>query len=120
MLRFSLKDVFTSTTLIAIGLAVLSLICPAYSEVSIGVYALWFGAGASIGAGVFVPFRKIWLGATIGLLVQLLLLDLMKPTVRGAFHRSLPREDRVDVIQTSRKLKKVRNLAARSAERQLR
>ena len=45
MLRFSIKDLFGSITLIAVGMAALSLILPPVQAPSIDTYLLWFGAG---------------------------------------------------------------------------
>ena len=30
---------------------------------------LWFGGGVFVGAGLFTPFKKPWLGAALGFLV---------------------------------------------------
>jgi hypothetical protein len=84
MLRFSLKDMFVSTTQIAIGMAMLNLILPPVRQPSYWTYLLWFGAGAYFGAGLFGPFNKPWVGVTIGLITQLLLMDLLTLGLTGA------------------------------------
>jgi hypothetical protein len=74
MVRFGLKEVFYGITLIAIGLAVFSI--PFRSEL-LG-YASWMQlreflamsclviSGAFVGAGITLPFKKVWPGVIIG------------------------------------------------------
>jgi hypothetical protein len=77
-LRFSLKRLLLSTGLIAVGVAYAS-----YWTVHgdrphpLGdacAFVMWIGSGASIGAGVFLPFRKPWIGAFLGALASLVVL----------------------------------------------
>jgi hypothetical protein len=79
MPRFSIKDLLLATTLIAIGAG---LIYWAYSHPTMSRYSDapnwplflgWMGGGAFIGAGVFTPFKKPWIGALVGLAVQILI-----------------------------------------------
>jgi hypothetical protein len=40
-------------------------------------YLAWLLSGAAIGAGLFTPFGKPWLGASLGMMVQFLYLGAM-------------------------------------------
>jgi hypothetical protein len=94
MLRFTLRDLFAGTTLIAMGVIALSWILPPSREASSEVLLLWFFGGMMLGAGAFVPFKRVWLGAGIGLLSQLLLLDVLEPQQPGAMRQSTPADVR--------------------------
>jgi hypothetical protein len=65
--RFSLKRLFVSTALIAVGLAVM---VRAFQVAGlfhwIIDFPICFLAGALLGAGALVPFKRVWLGAAIG------------------------------------------------------
>jgi hypothetical protein len=70
--RFSIKRLLLATTLIAVGTV------PIASELTGGRYTdnewvgllLWFVGGALIGAGIFMPFSKTWIGVLFGLAMQ--------------------------------------------------
>ena len=63
--------------LIAIGMAMVYQVFPPVKDPTIDSYLLWFGAGACIGAALLAPFRMVWTGMAIGIVVQLLLIDLL-------------------------------------------
>jgi len=72
MPRFSLMDLFFATTYLSAGLASLCL----FFSMATGLLGLllWFIAGALIGAGILAPFKRMQIGAAIGILVQLAVL----------------------------------------------
>ena len=76
--QFSLKRLFTTVTLLAAGLAVLSQIfrTDMIDDKSARVLYFWVGGGMLMGAGFLTPFRKTLLGAVLGLIIQVLLLIL--------------------------------------------
>jgi hypothetical protein len=84
MPRFSLKHLLLSTTLVAVGLVLLLLIFrePGGSLGDSAAIVCWFGGGALIGAGLLAPFRKWWIGAAIGMGIQLLVLYYIMSTLR--------------------------------------
>ena len=77
MLRFSLQDSLIYTMLIAVGMGMVYRVFPPTKEPTLDTYLLWFGAGACVGAAILAPFRRIWTGVAIGVVVQLLLIDLL-------------------------------------------
>src|SRR5260221_11243567 len=78
MLQFSLKRMFVSISLIAVGAGMLA--CLLFERAGgalfpIGqIFAMWFSSGALIGAGLFTPFKRPIVGAFIGLIAMTLLL----------------------------------------------
>ena len=74
---YSLRRMFVSTALIAVGLAVwMRVIRVPGSFHWIVDFPICFLAGAIIGAGVLLPFKRTGLGATIGFLLSILYLAL--------------------------------------------
>ena len=78
MKQFTLRRLFAAVTLIALGVAALALVLRTNTAVVgedyIGnrlAFPLWIGGGSLIGAGIFMPFHKTWLGLIIGLLIQI-------------------------------------------------
>lgn len=81
-LQFSLKRLLVSTTLIAVGLAIVVwwyrfVIATMPADVRnpdawsrFGLAPIWALGGAMIGAGLLNPFRMLLAGALIGCLVQ--------------------------------------------------
>lgn len=73
--HFSLKRLFVSTALIAVGLAVLVRVVHVAGLFRwIVDFPVCFIAGALLGAGVLAPFKRMWLGAAIGLALSVLYL----------------------------------------------
>jgi hypothetical protein len=73
-MQFSLKQLFVSITLIAIGFA--SLLWASQLDIhatkAVWIAAiLWFGGGIIVGVGVFAPFKLKRMGAIVGFLVQI-------------------------------------------------
>jgi hypothetical protein len=73
--KFNLKDLFLSTTLICVGLAMAITPFSALLKHEMWYYLLlyqllWLGAGALVGAGILLPFNKAAAGAVIGFVVQ--------------------------------------------------
>jgi hypothetical protein len=75
MPRFSLRRLLVSITLIAVGIVAASMFfgLPTRRLDESTRHVLWYLGGALIGAGVFAPFRKVWLGIVLGLVTQLLI-----------------------------------------------
>jgi hypothetical protein len=78
MPRFTVKDLLIATTLIAVGAGMLAFVFQNGEEIKrgygAGVFAvLWFGGGAFVGAGIFTPFKRPWMGAIIGVMIQFVL-----------------------------------------------
>jgi hypothetical protein len=63
MVRFSVKDLLVSTTLIAVGVG--GFICGA-SDTIPGDFPIWLASGPCVGAGLLYPFRLATIGAVIG------------------------------------------------------
>jgi hypothetical protein len=73
--RFSLKRLFVSTALIAVGLAVLVRVVHVAGLFHWVIdFPVCFIAGALLGAGALVPFKRAGLGAAIGLALSVLYL----------------------------------------------
>jgi hypothetical protein len=66
--QFSLKGLLAMAAVLAIGIVSLSEVFAdrtgKLGEPTTGI--LYFGGGALIGAGVFIPFNKPWFGAVLG------------------------------------------------------
>jgi hypothetical protein len=80
MPKFSIKELLLATTLIAVGSGMVSLVFMLTNVPKVGehleeyaAFTSWFGGGAMIGAGILTPFKRPWLGAVIGLVVQLII-----------------------------------------------
>jgi len=82
VVRFSLRMMFCSLSLICLGLGLLVSLFRVHSVDWHGwsalafaslISGLWLGGGAAIGAGVFVPFRKKKIGIILGVLIQVLI-----------------------------------------------
>ena len=73
--RFSLKRLFVSTALIAVGLAVMVRVVQIAGLFHWVIdFPVCFIAGALLGAGALAPFKRAGLGAAIGLLLSVLYL----------------------------------------------
>ena len=77
MLRFTLKDLFLSITLIAIGIGVLLVMLTSALPWPWLDLGLWLVSGALIGAGGLVPFKMVRFGIGIGLMTQIILFFLL-------------------------------------------
>ena len=87
--QFTLKRLLVSVTLVAIGLGMTSFVwreshqsgAPNYPPAV--VFLAWFGGGMLIGAGLFTPVRLWWVGAVLGIAVQMgLAMILFQPVAR--------------------------------------
>jgi hypothetical protein len=75
--RFSLKRLFVSTALIAVGLAVMVRVVQVAGLFHWLIdFPVCFVAGALLGAGALVPFNRAGLGAAIGLALSALYLTV--------------------------------------------
>ena len=82
MPRFTVKRLLLATTLVCIGVGMIA--CLEHSRLRLNnvdslanwaaVLFLWFGGGASIGAGLLTPFQRPWIGAVMGVAFQLALI----------------------------------------------
>jgi hypothetical protein len=73
--HFSLKQLFVSTALIAVGLAVMVRVVRVAGLFHwIIDFPICFLAGALLGAGALAPFKRARLGAVIGLALSVLYL----------------------------------------------
>jgi hypothetical protein len=73
--HFSLKRLFASTALIAVGLAVMVRVVQVAGLFHwIIDFPICFAAGALPGAGALAPFKRAGLGAAIGLALSVLYL----------------------------------------------
>ncbi len=77
--RFTIRQLFASTALIAIGLALIVYLLrvqlnvdPPLNDWVAGT--LWLIGGTLLGAGVLTPIDRALIGASVGLFVQLVLL----------------------------------------------
>ena len=69
MARFSLKELLLGTTYIAIGLFIIRLPWLIRFDELLELLLLIFlflSGGTFIGAGILLPFKRLWLGAGIG------------------------------------------------------
>jgi hypothetical protein len=59
-------------TLVAVGLVAACMVFsqPPHQLDESTSHVLWYLGGALIGAGVFAPFNKVWIGLLVGLLAQ--------------------------------------------------
>jgi hypothetical protein len=79
MPRFPIIDLLIATTLIAIGIGMLWFLYHNRAALSAGrgpfweIFLFWFGGGVFVGAGVFTPFKRQWIGAFVAVGVQFLL-----------------------------------------------
>jgi hypothetical protein len=74
MPTFSLRRLFASITLIAIGCAIDSALCRNVLGLAMHkdlAFVLWAIPGALIGAGILLPFRLLHVGAVVGTIVRL-------------------------------------------------
>jgi hypothetical protein len=79
MRRFSLRRLFASLTLAAIGLAIIGSLAtreydltPSLADTSAAL--AWLCGGMILGAGVLLPFRRPFMGMVLGFAVQFLIL----------------------------------------------
>lgn len=72
MPRVSLKELFLSMTLVALGLA--TFVIAIKTRRGDPSLILWHGSGALVGLGVFAPFKRYWTGVTLGVVFQFLFL----------------------------------------------
>lgn len=78
--KFSLRDLFLATTMIAIGTGGMLVVETTYTARTYGLYVtlgLWFASGALIGAGILFPFKKAALGAIVGYLITWLISSVL-------------------------------------------
>lgn len=83
--QFTLKDLFLSTTLVALGLVIAVLsVSPVFLRVLPWIFwylyvplGLWLSGGAMIGAGVLFPFKKAAVGAVIGVVMQMVIFFIL-------------------------------------------
>jgi hypothetical protein len=75
IVRFSVKELLLATTLIAIGIVTICITTqPRPYLGGLSHAALWLFGGGCVGAGLFAPFSKPWIGAVVGVFVQLVLI----------------------------------------------
>ncbi len=87
MSRFTVKDMLIATAMVAVGAGAVAY--PFHiTSVYRGPFALvlfpfgWFSGGALIGAGLFRLFKRPWIGACVGVMVQMFVLwTLLLPSV---------------------------------------
>jgi hypothetical protein len=77
MPRFSIKDLFIATTLVAVGVGALCVLFSREETPVIPGLILFFGGSALIGAGIFMPFKWRWVGAGIGVLFAAIILAVV-------------------------------------------
>jgi hypothetical protein len=81
-MRYSLKDVLVSITLVCVGLG--SFILAANSGLAVLEQPIVLfpivGGAALVGAGLFHPFKLAWLGAMLGVIVIIALLSHLVAT----------------------------------------
>ncbi len=78
MPKFSIKDLLIATAIVATGTALISSIFrfpTVFLEPSPGAAFVfcWYVGGMLIGAGLFWPFRRPWMGIALGFIVQITL-----------------------------------------------
>jgi hypothetical protein len=84
MPRFTISTLFTSTTMIAAGTAIIVIMNrPGFNKPLLPALGLWFSAGALIGAGAFLPFNRPVVGVLVGLAVQAILVVVLILTWDG-------------------------------------
>jgi hypothetical protein len=72
MPRFSMKTLLVAMTLIAIGI-VMVVAVPRSERLGLPLsicFIMWFGGGGLIGAGLFVPSKRLWSGSVFGIAVM--------------------------------------------------
>jgi hypothetical protein len=82
MPRFSMKDLLLATTLIALGLGVLAWSNHYQDTTKLEqpqpiALVSYFACRALIGAGLFAPFKRPWLGAVVGVVGTILVVAVM-------------------------------------------
>jgi hypothetical protein len=79
-MRFSLRNLFLASTLIAVGIGGLTLVARGEWDLpQIGlVFGIWYGSSALLGAGLLTPFHKKTIGAVLGFLLGWPLLQLLE------------------------------------------
>ena len=71
--QFSLKRMFASVTLLAIGMAMLVFLFRHVPRVPpLADELLFLAGGATIGAAILLPVKRAWLGAILGLTILVL------------------------------------------------
>ena len=71
MIRFSLKEMICSVTLVAVGTGIIAWLYRMHTgRPGPGTWVLWFACGPLIEAGIFLPFKRPWLGVLVGVAVQ--------------------------------------------------
>jgi uncharacterized membrane protein YczE len=77
MPRFTIKDMLLAMTLIAVGAGMLTFLDRNRERTfgqsaigAIGILLMWYGSGACVGAGLFTPFKRPWLGVLIAVAIQ--------------------------------------------------
>jgi hypothetical protein len=84
MPRFTVKDLLIATALVAAGAGMIGLLHHGrllpdnveFASAWATAILLWFGGGALIGAGLFLPFKRPWTGVVFALVIQTLLMAL--------------------------------------------
>jgi hypothetical protein len=75
LVQFSLRELLFSTTLFATGIVAVCITIEPRPYLSTWSHIVcWLSGGALIGASLFVPFKRPYIGAALGVLVQLGLL----------------------------------------------
>jgi hypothetical protein len=75
MPQFALKEMLGGMGLIAVGLAMVTvstgpILATCYEDWSAALpIGIWYVGGLFLGAGVFAPFKNVWIGAWVGLTV---------------------------------------------------
>jgi hypothetical protein len=80
MARFSLKKLLFAMLQVAAGSACLSFVfsIPVHTPFKPWNPFCWYGGGALIGAGLFVPTKRPVIGAVIGVFIQICLLWVLR------------------------------------------
>ena len=73
-LRFSLKRLLISTTLIAVGVAGLTQCIRHPPANDLKLVEWWAGSGAIIGSGILNIFGKLWVGVLLGGIISVVFL----------------------------------------------
>jgi hypothetical protein len=89
MPRFSIARLMVATALIASGLCCLRLLDSETFPLAATPW-VWFSAGALIGIGALLPFRRPWFGLCAGLVVQAVIFAYIIWITRDAMRGSGP------------------------------
>jgi hypothetical protein len=71
--RFSTRDLIVGTTMLAVGLGLISMVYRGWlAQSQYALFASYFGGPALAGAGAFYPFKLTTEGAVIGTILAIL------------------------------------------------